>query len=77
MVSEECAMTKGVFGLMATTARLAVVVGTMLVAVMTTPLIGAGQAAADVAGDWALTVETDQGTTAPSVTLEQNGSELT
>ena len=77
MVSEECAMTKGVFGLMATTARLAVVVGTMLVAVMTTPLIGAGQAAADVAGDWALTVETDQGTTAPSVTLEQNGAELT
>ncbi len=70
-------MTKGVFGLMATTARLAVVVGTMLVAVMMTPSIGAGQAAADVAGDWALTVETDQGTTAPSVTLEQNGSELT
>ena len=77
MTIEECAMTKGVFGLMATTARLAVVVGTMLVAVMTTPLIGAGQAVADVAGDWALTVETDQGTTTPSVTLEQNGSELT
>ena len=29
------------------------------------------------AGDWALTVETDAGTTTPSVVLEQNGTELT
>ena len=33
---------------------------------------------ADVAGSWALTVETDVGgTTNPSVTLEQNGATLT
>ena len=37
----------------------------------------AAQAPADVAGDWALSVDTEQGTTTPSVTLEQNGSELT
>ena len=36
----------------------------------------AAQTPADVAGEWVLTVETDQGTTTPSVTLEQNGATL-
>ena len=36
----------------------------------------AGQTA-DVSGNWMLTVESANGTTTPSVMLEQNGSELT
>ena len=60
---------------MTTTGRLSLVVMTM-----TTLLMAAGlfaQTPADVAGDWALTVETDAGTTTPSVVLEQDGADLT
>ena len=53
-----------------------VMVGTMI-AVTVTTLTVLGQSPADVAGDWALTVETDNGTTTPRVRLEQNGSDLT
>ena len=48
-----------------------------VVAMMAMGFTVAAQAPADVAGDWALSVDTEQGTTTPSVTLEQNGSELT
>ena len=57
--------------------RLAVGIAATLAVMMGTGLTVTGQTPADVAGDWALTVETDQGTTTPSVMLEQNGSELT
>ena len=59
------------------TIRLAVGIAATLAVMMGTGLTVTGQTPADVAGDWALTVETDQGTTTPSVMLEQNGSELT
>ena len=59
------------------TMRLAVGIAATLAVMMGTGLTVTGQTPADVAGDWALTVETDQGTTTPSVMLEQNGSELT
>ena len=48
-----------------------------VVAMMAMGVTVAAQAPADVAGDWALSVDTELGTTTPSVTLEQNGSELT
>jgi hypothetical protein len=60
---------------MTTTGRLSLVVTTM-----TTLLMAAGlfaQTPADVAGDWALMVDTDAGPTTPSVVLEQDGTELT
>jgi hypothetical protein len=60
---------------MTTTGRLSLVVMTM-----TTLLMAAGlfaQTPADVAGDWALMVDTDAGPTTPSVVLEQDGTELT
>lgn len=41
-----------------------------------TPDMAAGQTA-DVAGEWQLEVETDQGVTTPSWVLEQDGTELT
>ncbi len=47
------------------------------VAAMTMGLTVAAQTPADVAGDWVLSVDTDAGTTTPSVVLEQNGTELT
>ena len=59
------------------TMRLAIGIAATLAVMMGTGLTVTGQTPADVAGDWALTVETDQGTTTPSVMLEQNGSELT
>jgi len=37
----------------------------------------AGHAQANVAGDWSLSVTTDNGGTTPSMTLEQDGSVLT
>ena len=61
-------MSKGTIGKLTTT---------VLVATMVAVSPVAGQTPADIAGDWALTVETDNGTTMPSVRLEQNGSELT
>ena len=70
-------MTKEKFEPVATVTRLVVVVGTTLVMAMATLSTVAGQAPADVAGYWALTVKTDKGTNTPSVSLEQNGSELT
>ena len=57
--------------------RLAVGIATTVAVMLATELGVAAQTPADVAGEWALTVETDQGTTTPSVMLEQNGSELT
>lgn len=55
--------------------------GSLFVAMVALVLGVAGSASAqtaEVAGEWALTVETEAGgTTNPSVTLEQNGSELT
>ena len=59
------------------TVRLAVGMAATVVAMMAVGFTVAAQASADVAGDWALSVDTEQGTTTPSVTLEQNGSELT
>ena len=59
------------------TVRLAVGMVATVVAMMAVGFTVAAQASADVAGDWALSVDTEQGTTPPSVTLEQNGSELT
>ena len=59
------------------TVRLAVGMAATVVAMMAMGFTVAAQASADVAGDWALSVDTEQGTTTPSVTLEQNGSELT
>ena len=59
------------------TVRLAVGMVATVVAMMAMGFTVAAQASADVAGDWALSVDTEQGTTTPSVTLEQNGSELT
>ena len=59
------------------TMRLAVGIATTVAVMLATELGVAAQTPADVAGEWALTVETDQGTTTPSVMLEQNGSELT
>jgi hypothetical protein len=49
----------------------------VVVAVVATGFGVSAQSTADVAGDWALTVETDQGTTTPSVVLEQDGATLT
>ena len=61
-----------------TTGRLAVGMAALVVAAITMGFSVAAQAPADVAGDWALTVDTDGGgVTTPSVMLEQNGSELT
>ena len=60
-----------------TTMRLAVGIAATVAVIMATGLSVAGQTPADVAGDWMLTVDTDQGITNPSVMLEQNGSELT
>jgi hypothetical protein len=57
--------------------RLAVGIAATVAVIMATGLSVAGQTPADVAGDWMLTVDTDQGITNPSVMLEQNGSELT
>ena len=59
------------------TVRLAVGMAATVVAMMAVGFTVAAQASADVAGDWALSVDTEQGTTTPSVTLEQNGAELT
>ena len=59
------------------TVRLAVGMAATVVAMMAMGFTVAAQASADVAGDWALSVDNEQGTTAPSVTLEQIGSELT
>ena len=59
------------------TVRLAVGMAATVVAMMAMGFTVAAQAPADVAGNWALSVDTEQGTTTPSVTLEQNGSELT
>ena len=42
---------------------------------LTAPVAGAAQTA-DVAGKWNLTVTTDQGTTNPTFTLEQDGETL-
>ena len=61
-------MSKGTIGKLTTT---------VLVATMVAVSPVAGQTPADIAGDWALTVETDNGTTMPSVRLEQIVSELT
>ena len=60
-----------------TTMRLAVGIAATVAVMMATGPSVAGQTPADVAGDWMLTVDTDQGITNPSVMLEQNGSELT
>lgn len=57
--------------------RPAVGIATMVAVMLATGFSVAGQTPADVAGDWMLTVDTEQGTTTPSVMLEQNGSELT
>lgn len=38
---------------------------------------GASAQTADVSGDWTLSVTTDTGTTTPSLTLEQDGTDLT
>ena len=59
------------------TVRLAVGMAATVVAMMAMGFTVAAQAPADVASNWALSVDTEQGTTTPSVTLEQNGSELT
>lgn len=60
-----------------TMVRQIVAMGIIVAAAMTINVTVAGQTPADVAGDWALTVETDNGTTTPSVRLGQTGSELT
>ena len=52
-------------------------VAATMVAAIGMGLTVAAQTPADVAGDWALSVDTEQGTTTPSVMLEQNGTELT
>ena len=54
--------------------------GTLLVAMMAFTLASADQASAqtaDVAGDWTLTVSTDNGITNPLLTLVQDGESLT
>ena len=56
------------------------VLGTLLVAMMAFTLASADQASAqtaDVAGDWTLTVSTDNGITNPLLTLVQDGETLT
>ena len=50
-----------------TTMRLAVGIAATVAVIMATGLSVAGQTPADVAGDWMLTVDTDQGITNPSV----------
>ena len=60
-----------------TTPRLAVPIAAIAAATMATGPATAVQTPAEVAGDWALTVETANGTTTPSVVLEQSGTELT
>ncbi len=60
---------------MSATRKLSLAVMTMTTLLTTIGL--SAQAPADVAGDWALTVETDAGTTTPSVVLEQDGADLT
>ena len=52
-------------------------VAATMVAAIGMGLTVAAQTPADVAGDCALSVDTEQGTTTPSVMLEQNGTELT
>ena len=59
------------------TMRMAVGMAATVAVMLATGLTAVGQTPADVAGDWALTVDTDNGVTTPSVMLEQNGSELT
>ena len=54
--------------------------GTLLVGMMAFTLASADQASAqtaDVAGDWTLTVSTDNGITNPLLTLVQDGESLT
>ena len=56
------------------------VLGTLLVAMMAFTLASADQASAqtaDVAGDWTLTVSTDNAITNPLLTLVQDGESLT
>ena len=56
------------------------VLGTLLVAMIAFTLASADQASAqtaDVAGDWTLTVSTDNGITNPLLTLVQDGESLT
>ena len=56
------------------------VLGILLVAMMAFTLASADQASAqtaDVAGDWTLTVSTDNGITNPLLTLVQDGETLT
>ncbi len=53
--------------------RLASLLGIGLVCVMSIPSLCAG---ADVTGAWDLTVQTQQGTASPSVTLQQSGEQL-
>ena len=60
-----------------TTMRRVCGMAATLAVVLATGLTVASQQPADVAGDWALTVDTDNGVTTPSVMLVQNGSELT
>ena len=56
---------------------LGVVMGVAVVVAALSGVFAFAQERADVSGDWMLTVQTDNGTTTPSVSLEQNGSELT
>jgi hypothetical protein len=60
---------------MHTTRKSVLAVMTMATLLLATGL--SAQAPADVAGDWALMVDTDAGPTTPSVVLEQDGTELT
>jgi hypothetical protein len=46
------------------------------VAVAATALVGAQSAKVDVTGKWQLTVQTEAGTTTPTVTLKQDGEKL-
>ena len=57
--------------------RLVVGLSATVVATMAMGLTVAPQAPADVAGEWALTGETDNGPFMSTVVLEQNGTELT
>ena len=59
------------------TTRLVVGVAATVVATMAMGLTAAPQTPADVAGEWALTGETDNGPFMSTVMLEQNGTELT
>ena len=57
--------------------RLVVGLSATVVATMAMGLTVAPQAPADVAGEWALTGETDNGPFMATVVIEQNGTELT